>query len=208
MTRTLVLLSAAAVAGALGLLATPAPRRVVATPVPLDERTLVFREDVEPWRAVGEVRAALLAGGEGVRLRVVASAVGPHVDAAPGPEGVRGGNRITAEELDALLARGGLTLRALGPHGEPAAAGAPPATRRGPLLVRTIDAAGHVAHVPAGGGALATEAAVESSALAEGISRVEVVADGRVRVRAVVRVQGREGRVLALEQVADGEARP
>src|SRR5262245_53592917 len=65
----------------------------------LDTRRLLFREDEQPSRVVAEVTATLVRDREGaLRLRFLASATGPHVDPAPGWEGVRGVNRITAEE--------------------------------------------------------------------------------------------------------------
>jgi hypothetical protein len=176
----------------------------------LDERAIAFCEDAEAARAVGEVRARLVRDAAGVRLHVVAAAVGPRVDAAPGPEGVRGGNRISAEELDALLARKALALRVRGPGDGPPAAGRVRGSRRGPLILRALSPDGRVTHVAAGGADLALEATLETPPLPDGISRVEVTVDGDVRVRAVVRVGPRGGRVLSLDQVphSQPEARP
>jgi hypothetical protein len=169
----------------------------------VDERTIDFREHAEPGRVVARVRAALVLARDGVRLRIAASATGPRVAAAPGPEGVHGGNRIAAEELDALLRGGALSLRVRGPRGASSAAGESPAVVRGALVVRAMDADGRVAHVAAGGGDLALEATLATGALADGISRVEVVADGRARVRAVVRAGPGGARLLALEQIEE-----
>src|SRR5262245_10943039 len=70
----------------------------------LETRRLLFREDEQPSRVVAEVTATLVRDGEGsLWLRFLASATGSQVDPAPGWEGVAGVNRITAEEMGALL---------------------------------------------------------------------------------------------------------
>src|SRR5262249_43312139 len=74
----------------------------------LDRRALVFREDEDPTRRIAHVEARLVRTGNAVALRVVASAVGADVDPAPGWEQLARSNRITAEEMTALLDRGEL----------------------------------------------------------------------------------------------------
>ncbi len=180
--------------------APPSPR--AAAPRRLDHRTLAFREDAEPRRVVAEIEARVEARDDGVHAVVVASATGPRVDGAPGPLSVHGGNRITAEELTALLARDGVGLRvregggrATGPRGPVAV------VSRGRVRERRIDPDGRVRHVEVGAPDGAVGVAWTSDAVPEGTTTFEVVADGRVRVRCVVRVGDGDAKVLRLVQV-------
>ncbi|MFO0934755.1 MAG: hypothetical protein U1E39_18875 [Planctomycetota bacterium] len=183
----------------------PPPRRDAAprdaATLGLDRRTLAFREDAEPQRVVAEIEARVEAHDDGVHAVVVASATGPRVHGAPGPLSVHGGNRITAEELTALLARDvGLRVRegggrATGPRGPVAV------VTRGRVRERRIDPDGRVRHVEVGAPDGAVGVAWTSDAVPEGTTTLEVVADGRVRVRCVVRVGDGDAKVLRLVQV-------
>lgn len=173
-----------------------------AAPSRLDHRTLAFREDAEPQRVVAEVEARLEARDDGVHAVVAASATGPRVHGAPGPLSVHGGNRITAEELTALLARDGVGLRVREGGGRARGTRGPLAVvTRGRVRERRIEPDGRVRHVEVGAADGAIGVAWTSDVVPEGTTTFEVVADGRVRVRCVVRVGEGDAKVLRLVQV-------
>ena len=183
-----------------GPVAPSSPR--AAAPRRLDHRTLAFREDAEPQRVVAEVEARVEARDDGVHAVVVASATGPRVHGAPGPLSVHGGNRITAEELTALLARDGVGLRVREGGGRaPGPRGPVAVVTRGQVRERRIDPDGRVRHVEVGPAEGAVGVTWTSDAVPEGTTTFEVVADGRVRVRCVVRVGDGDAKVLRLVQV-------
>ncbi|MBL9086448.1 MAG: hypothetical protein JNM10_04835 [Planctomycetia bacterium] len=180
-----------------------APRPTAdAAPRALDRRVLAFREDAEPARVVAEVTATVEAHADGVHVVVAATATGPRVHGAPGPLSVHGANRITAEELTSLLARDGLVLRTRGGGGRaPGPRGPAAVVTRGRVHERRLEADGRVRHVEVGAPDGAVGVAWTSEAVPEGTTTLEVVADGRVRVRCVVRVGDGGARVLRLVQV-------
>src|SRR5262245_10315686 len=79
----------------------PAPG--LAPAVILDSRRLDFLEDEGTGRRLADLRVDLERGAGGITVRVVASAIGPRVDAIPGWQGVAAANRITAEEIASIL---------------------------------------------------------------------------------------------------------
>jgi hypothetical protein len=170
-----------------------------ASPRELDRRTIAIREDDEPARLVAEVMARACTDGDAVSFELRASAVGPRVAGAPGPEGLSGGNRITAEELDALIVRSGLVARL---DGRPSVVLAKPG-RSGHVVERELSADGRVVHVDGRGRECVLDASFAFDRLADGTHDVEVVADGRVRVRARLVVEGTTARIVRLAQVTE-----
>ena len=199
------LVAVAMLASARRAAAPPLPRDAAprdAAPLALDRRVLAFREDDEPSRVVAEVTATVEAREDGVHAVVAASATGPRVHGAPGPLSVHGGNRITAEELTALLARDGVVLRPRGGGGRASGPRGPVAVvARGRVHERRLEADGRVRHVEVGAPDGAVGVAGTTEVVPEGTTTFEVVADGRVRVRCVVRVGDGGARVLRLVQV-------
>ena len=175
----------------------PAPP--ASSPRELDRKTIAMREDDEPERLVAEVTARALGDGDHVSFELRASAVGPLVAGAPGPAGLHGGNRITAEELDGLIVRGGLVARL---DGRPSGVGPRPG-RSGRIIVRALSDDGRVAHIPTGGRNRILDASFSFDRLADGTHDVEIVADGRIRVRAQVVVDGTTARITRLKQVTE-----
>lgn len=77
----------------------------------LDERRSGYREDDASDRTVAEIHVRLLGSPNGVRIEIRASAIGPMVDGAEGFGGIRGANRVAAQQIASLLERG--TVRVL-----------------------------------------------------------------------------------------------
>jgi len=187
----------ASVAGAVALLA-PRDRGTPETVIPktvLDHRAADFLEDEEGSRVVAALEAVLVREDEETRIEIRASAVGPRVDPARGASGIRGGNAISTEEIAAILAGRRAEVRVNG-----ATVGAVATGRCGAVIERRLDEQGRLAHVAArGAGPLE---AVFSAPIDERdeVAEIEVVVDGRTRVRAQVRDRGT--RIARLEGVA------
>ncbi len=170
----------------------PAPRE-------LDRATISIHEDDQPSRLVAQVTAIATGEGDRVAFELRASAVGARVEGAAGFEGLRGGNRIAAEELDALIARGTLVARIDGGASVVVARPGP----AGHVIERTFSDDGRVVHAKAPGRARVLEASFPFTHLANGTHDIEIVADGRVRVRARVVVKGATARITRLTQVTE-----
>jgi hypothetical protein len=108
--RVSPLLSLAAAAVLAAALWFPRREAAVVEPVLLDAADADYYEDAAVPRAVAAVQAAVRARGDEVRLQIAVSALGDHVEAVPGLEGVFGANLRTAEELHRLLADGQLCV--------------------------------------------------------------------------------------------------
>ena len=103
-----------------------------------------------------------------------------------------------------LLARDGVRVRRRGDgtRGPSADASDVPASiKRGQVLGRRVHADGRVAHEVVGPADGVVAVTWTSPPLLDGTTTLEVVADGRVRVRCVVRVGDGDGRVLRLVQI-------
>ncbi len=171
------------------------PRVSTARTSVLDRRAADFREDEDSARVVASLEATLVRADGRTRLEIRACAVGPRVDAARGVRGVRGGNAIAAEEIAAIVAGGRAEVRVNG-----RAVGTLAVGRSGEVLERRLGEDGDVEHVAArGAGPLEVVFAAPLDRRDE-VADVEVVVDGRVRVRARVRDRGM--RLVLLEGVA------
>ena len=156
-----------------------------------------FHEDEQPSRVVAALAATLERTGRGARLRLTASALGPRVVPPPGFEGVAGSNEIAARELRSLLVRDRCTVlvrrgdRVVGRGGahEGRAAAVP---------VRRLDADGTVRERAGPAETGCVEAVFTAAVPDGGESVVEVSLDGRVRVRAVCRIDRDEVRIVSL----------
>ncbi|KAF0245373.1 MAG: hypothetical protein FD180_1688 [Planctomycetota bacterium] len=186
--------------------ADPAEASPRCAPVVLDERRLDFTEDEGSGRVVADVRAFLLLEDGRVRLRISASAVGPRVDPVPGFQGIRGANRIAAEELQSILRkeRGMLaTRRGTGvetERGREARRGRIPERRLNPDGTLDLDAESREE--------FPLEAVFETAPPGDGVYTTELVVDGRPRLRVVYRVKDNSGRISALEAVDGHGNRP
>lgn len=172
----------------------------------LDERQADVLEDAPGSRVVAAVRGRLVSDPDGsVRLELSCSPEGPRVDPPPGAYGVRGSNRITADELAALLAAGRLALSADGPQGTLVGRlrpGLPCA-----VLERRFEADGRVTHEPLAGAQAPRVLEADVRLAAEGLYDVALTADGAVRLRARCRVGRGTARFLALESVPAHDGR-
>jgi hypothetical protein len=188
------LLSVAALAFSAGAGPRPASLPPSAAPTILDEREADFLEDEPGSRVVAAIRARLVRGAAGgVVLRVEASPAGPRVSPPVSAHGVAGTNRISADEIRALLETGRLTLRASGPAGE--RLGRLERGEDAAVLVRRFRADGGVLHEAVPAFALAGEVALAGA----GQHDVELCVDGVVRLAARCRVGRTDARILSLE---------
>jgi hypothetical protein len=176
----------------------PGPPEVPAPDV-LDTRSADFPEDEDGSRVVAALEASLQRDrGGAARLVIRASAVGPRVVPPPGVEGVRGSNRICAEEIDAILGGGRAEVRVrTGATGRAARTGVVREGRSARVLERRLSEDGEVRHV-AEGGRRRAEAVFEARLEGDGAFEVDVEVDGRVRVRATGRVGVGSGRITTL----------
>lgn len=176
----------------------------------LDERWADVHEDEDPARIIASLHGVLTLEGDGARLRLAASAVGPRVMPPPGAEHVGGGNLITAEELAGILEQGRAEVRVLR-HGERVASGTTQAGRTGIVEQRRLSPHAGLRHVAAMGGPMLVEGLFEAQLPGSGQFEVEMHVDGRLRARATCRVRGGRGAITRLEGVAAhgaSEARP
>jgi len=68
----------------------------------IDQERFDFLDDKD-GRVIGDVKVDLLRNDEEYMLRMTISAIGAFVQPVPGYEGIRGANRVTAEELENIL---------------------------------------------------------------------------------------------------------
>jgi hypothetical protein len=161
----------------------------------LDRREADFCEGEEA-RVVAALEATLVRERGRNILRLRASALGPRVDAAPGAEGLRGANGITAREIESLLAGGRAQVR-VHRDGHAAGTGRVRAGRCGEVPRRRLLADGRVEH--RGHRSSPVEVVFEAALSETGRHRVEVWVAGEERVRVEVVVHGHGGRVLSLQ---------
>ncbi len=184
------------------------PGRGTVSGTVLDAREIPFREDesVEHPRVLAWIRCEVRScDGGRVELVLRASASHPLVEPAPGWEGIRGANAITARELGALLDEGLVELvtsgpALAGPRRSPAVAGA-----RGHLPRRGFFPDGALDWNAGAAEQSVLELVLGSGPLEPGAYRSEIVARGRPRL--TVEWDGQRVRVLRLEQGA-GHAEP
>jgi hypothetical protein len=165
----------------------------------LDARRADVREDEGGGRAVAEARACLVRDGDGIRLRVVASALGPFVDPPPGFEGVRGANAITAREMESILREGAIRARTRVRGADRAPTFRFREGRRATFPERRrLPARGGVSPPRPGREVLLAELVAESDPLGEGVHETEFLV--RDVPRLVVRyvVSGGAGKILEL----------
>ena len=109
----------------------------------LDEVSADYLEDELTNRVLGAIHVQLRreAGPEAgeVRVHVTARADGPNVDPIPGYRGVRGGNHITARELEKLLETGRLKIVTQTAHDNTKHFGTCTPGRRGRIPERRVD---------------------------------------------------------------------
>jgi hypothetical protein len=165
-----------------------------------------FVEDEPGARVLAALEARVLHFGGRTWLRLDASPIGPRVVAPPGYRGVAGSNRRTAEEIAAALADGRLEVRVRGPRGT--ARGHAFAGDLSEVLERRLLPDGRVEHVTASFEAPCRDVRFEVDLGGEGTHDVEVLLDGRVRIRATVRLAGGRARIERLESLGahDGDA--
>jgi hypothetical protein len=165
-----------------------------------------FHEDEDPSRVVASLGATLTRTSRGARLDVTASALGARVVPPPGFEGVAGGNEIAARELRSLLEGERCVVRVLR-GGAVAGHGHARAGRVDRVPTRRLAADGTVREGPRPGEVGPVEAAFVAVIRGDGEAVVEVVVDGKVRVRAVCRVRADALRIVSLASVAAHPAR-
>lgn len=171
----------------------------------LHRRTADFCEDEPGGRAVAALEARLEREGERTWLRLTASPAGPRVAPPAGPLGLAGSNRLSAQEIAALVAADRMQILAQGPAG----------LRRGTLGLgaradvreRRLHADGQVTHEVPSGDPPAREAVFELLLEGPGLHAVEVLVDGRPRVRVDCRLGTGESCIVKLEGLGahDGE---
>lgn len=162
-----------------------------------------FVEDEPGGRVLAALTGEVLQQGGRTWLKISASPAGPRVVAPPGPFGVAGFNRLTAEETAAALVCSRLTVRAHGPRGMTtgrALAGAPR-----DVVERRLLPDGRVIHVVVPFETPSREVWFEVDLEGEGRHEVEVALDGRTRLRATCRVRARSARIEQLAGVGAHE---
>ncbi len=205
------LVAASVVSAALALqesTGAPAPRapaRATEVAQVLDRREADFFEDEPGGRAVAALEARLEREGPRTWLRLRASPVGPRVTPPAGALGIGGSNRLSAQEIAAIVAGKRMEILAQGPAGR--ARGSVRLGERCEVRERRLHADGRVTHEEPADDPPAREACFEVALEGPGLHAVEVLVDGEVRVRARCRVAPEGGRILLLEGLGahDGE---
>lgn len=203
----IVLIGAAILAtlmSAAGRDAPPAPASVVAPspPTVLDRRAADYYEDEGGGRILADVESRILAGpGRHVRFEADISATGPRVVPVPGFSGIIGANRITAEELKAIITERRWGVRVVDQSGR-ASAGTLVVTKSGPIPERRIRADGTIDEHGVSGEVFPLTARLSTPPLPEGRHLIELEVDGEPRLRALVRVFRHSARILELESLA------
>ncbi len=162
-----------------------------------------YRDDHD-GRVLAVVEIVATGGGE-VEMRI--SAVGASVEPIPGFEGVRGGNRFTAEQLAHLLSgRFPVKIETESVATSERQPGSVAAGRYGRLPERRLEADGRINYLAQSRRQYPLEMIVRSGRLSPGEHRTEVVVNGSPRLRLTYRVAGRAVEVIGFASVA--EARP
>jgi hypothetical protein len=195
---------AVALAAILAWIAAAPPRAAERPPTPravtLDERRFDYLEDEPTGRVLAEIRARLERQGGDAVLRVTASAIGARVDPVPGWQGVRGSNRITAEEIASISANGRLCVET-DVDGAAARRGSARTGRRGRIPERRIGADGSIDVTAQTAAEYPLELIAETAPLGAGVHRTRLVLDGRPRLEIVTTTRGADGRILEIRAI-------
>jgi len=167
----------------------------------LDEQYFDFR-DHHDGHVIGDVRAILLREHGRNLLEITVSAVGPLVEPPPGFRGLRGSNRITAEELESLLTEHGLTLETRAGTEDRVHYGQVREGRRGHLPERRVLADGTIDFEALSRRIYPLELVLLSQRTGTGLHETDWKVDGSARLRVTTEVEGLRGRIVSIEGLA------
>jgi hypothetical protein len=162
----------------------------------VDERRLDYAEDEGTGRRLAAIHAVLERRGATIALRVTAAAIGPQVDAIPGWQGIRGANRITAEELGAIVEKGRMRVETDGAGLREPLLGAASPGRRGRVPERRRSAGGSIDVGATTEVDYTLELIAATPPLGNGLRRTRLVVDGVPRLEVTTFTRGDRGRIL------------
>src|SRR5262249_44117254 len=150
--------------------------------VVLDACSYDYPEDEGTGRILAVITTVLERNDAGITLRVAASAIGPRLDPVPGWQGVRGGNRITAEEIESSVSKPRIRVETdAGGHGTPVL-GSVRAGRRGRIAERRRLPDGSIDVTATTAAEYPIELVAETPPLADGRQHTRLVVDGKPRL--------------------------
>lgn len=174
-----------------------------------DERPLAARvfsyTDTSDGRTTAAIRFEISGDEESHRLAGIIGAMGPDIEPAPGFEGVRGANRITADEMRQVL-RAGASLRTVEGKGRGearAAAGMLRAARYGTIPVRRLLPDGILDLHAQSRSEYLLEIALETARLEDGDYTTELHVGGAPRLRVAHARHGERAIVYRFESIGN-----
>jgi hypothetical protein len=162
----------------------------------LDERRFDYPEDEGTGRLLAAIHVVLERRGAETTLRVTASAIGAGLDPLPGWQGVRGANRISAEEFGSIVEHDRMRVETTGPDRGAPHLGSAHTGRRGRLPERRLAADGSIDVRAMTAAEYPVELIAETTLAGDGRRRTQLVVDGKPRLEVVTLVHGAAGWIV------------
>jgi hypothetical protein len=169
----------------------------------LASQLLNYLEDELTGRIVAEITASVWQEKESFRLLISASATGALVDPVPGIEGVRGWNRRTAFDFEAILRDKKLQVITRHERGGSEIAGSYRPGKKSQLVERRVGKDGTIDYQSKSDDLRVIELIIDSGKLTPGDYETAVVLHGKERLRTKFRVADRKGAILALKGISE-----